>query len=90
MEFRLWTLGFMEFFAKQQSSSSWENEMNRKSKKYRQKTVGILLESLRVVVSVGVCERVWVCTYACVDYSCVSMCVCMGLFKWRHKRSELL
>ena len=30
MEFRLRSLGFKEFFAKQQSSGSWENEMNRK------------------------------------------------------------
>ena len=42
MEFTLRPLGFMEFFAKQQSSGSWENEMNRKSKKYSKKTVGIL------------------------------------------------
>ena len=32
----------MEFFAKQRSSGSQENEMNRKSKKYSQKTVEIL------------------------------------------------
>ena len=42
MEFRLQPLGFMEFFVKQQSSDSYENEMNRKSKKYSQKTIGIL------------------------------------------------
>ena len=30
MEFRLQPLGFMEFFAKQQSSDCLENEMNRK------------------------------------------------------------
>ena len=48
--------------------------MNRKSKKYSQKTVGILLESLCVVVSVYVGGA-----YACVGYSCVLMCVCMGL-----------
>ena len=40
MEFRLRPLGFMEFFAKQQSSGCFENEMNRKSKKISQKTVG--------------------------------------------------
>ena len=33
MEFRLRQLGFVEFFAKQQSSGSWENEMNWKYKK---------------------------------------------------------
>ena len=33
MEFRLQPQGFIEFFAKQQSSGSKENEMNRKSKK---------------------------------------------------------
>ena len=38
--------GFVEFFAKQQSSGSLKNERNRKSKKYSQKTVVILLESL--------------------------------------------
>ena len=32
----------MEFFAKQQSSGSKENEINQKSKKYSQKTVGVL------------------------------------------------
>ena len=37
MEFRQRPLGFMEFFAKQQSSGSKENEMNRKLKKYSQK-----------------------------------------------------
>ena len=42
MEFRLRPLGFMKYFAKQQSSGSYENEMNWKSKKYSQKTVGIL------------------------------------------------
>ena len=42
MEFRLRLLGFMVFFAKQQSSGILENEMNRKSKKYSQKTAGIL------------------------------------------------
>ena len=36
MQFRLQPLGFMEFFAKQQSSGSYENEMNGKSKKYSQ------------------------------------------------------
>ena len=51
--------------------------MNRKSKKYSKKTVGILYDSLRVVVSVWVCECVWVCAYA--DYSCVLMCVCISL-----------
>ena len=40
MEFRLRPLGFMEFFAKQQSSGSEEDEMNRKFKKYSQKTIG--------------------------------------------------
>ena len=39
MEFRLRPLGFMEFFAKQQSSGREENEMNLKSKKYSHKTV---------------------------------------------------
>ena len=53
--------------------------MNRKSKKYSQKTVGILYDSLRVVVSVCVCVCVCVCAYACVGYSCVLMCVCIGL-----------
>ena len=43
MEFRLRPLGFMEFFAKQQSSGSEENEMNQKSKKYNiKKNVRIL------------------------------------------------
>ena len=35
--------------------------MNRKSKKYRQKTVGILYDSLRVIVSMWVCAGVCVC-----------------------------
>ena len=42
MEFRLRPLGFTEVFAKQQSSGSKEIEMNRKSKKYSQKAMGIL------------------------------------------------
>ena len=50
--------------------------MNRKSKKYSQKTVGILYDSLHVVVSMWVC--VWG-AYANVGYSCVLMCICMGL-----------
>ena len=37
MKFRLRPLGFVEFFAKQQSSGSQENEMNPKSKKYSKK-----------------------------------------------------
>ena len=53
--------------------------MNLKSKNYSKKTVGILSESLRAVVCVWVCECVWVWASACVGYSCVSMCVCMGL-----------
>ena len=48
--------------------------MNRKSKKYSQKTVGILYDFLRVVVSVLVCE----CAYACVGYNCVLMSLNMG------------
>ena len=64
MEFRLRPLGFMEFFAKQQSSGSKENEMNRKLKKYSQETVGILYDYLRVVASVCVC--VCVCTFVWV------------------------
>ena len=53
--------------------------MNRKLKKYSKKTVGILLESLCEIVSVWVCECVWVYAYACVGFSCVLICVCMGL-----------
>ena len=34
---------------------------------------------LRVVVSMWLCEYVWVCAYACMGYSFVSMCVCMSL-----------
>ena len=53
MEFRLRSVGFMEFFfSKQQSSGSKQNEMIRKSNKYSQKTVEILYDSLYVVVSV--------------------------------------
>ena len=75
MEFRLRPLGFMEFFfAKQQSS---ENEMNRKSKKYSKKTVGILSESLCVIVSVWECVCVCVCMYV-GGYSCVFLYVCVG------------
>ena len=70
MEFRLRPQGFMEFFGKQQSSGSQQNEMNQKSKKYSQKTVGILLESLRVIVSMCECVR--------VGYSCTLLCVCVG------------
>ena len=35
--------------------------MNWKSKKYSQKTIGILYDSLRVVVSVWVCVGVYIC-----------------------------
>ena len=35
----------------------------KKYKKYRQKTVGISYESLRVVVSVWVYVGVWICMY---------------------------
>ena len=63
MEFRQRLLGFMEFFAKQQSSGSQENEINLKSKKYNQKTVEVLYDSLRVVVSVWVCEDMCICFY---------------------------
>ena len=48
-------------------------------KKYSHQTVGILCEYLCVVVSVWVYECVGVCAYACVGYSCILMCVCMGL-----------
>ena len=80
MEYRLRPLGFMEFFAKQQSSGSLENEMNRKSIKYEEiqtRTVGISYEYLRVVVSV--CECMRVCAYACMCYSYVWMSVFMRL-----------
>ena len=40
MELRLRPLGFMEFFTKPQSSGSYQNEINRKSKKYSQKPLG--------------------------------------------------
>ena len=53
--------------------------MNRKSKKYSQETVGILYDSLRVVVSVWVWAYVGVCAYECVGYGCLLMCVCMSL-----------
>ena len=43
-------------------------EFRQKSKKYSKKTVRILYDSLRVVVSM------WVCAYVCVGYSCVLMC----------------
>ena len=45
MEFRQRPLGFIDFFAKQQSPGSKENQMNRKSKKYTHKTVRILYDS---------------------------------------------
>ena len=41
--------------------------MNRKSKKYTKKKVGILYDSLRLVAGVWAYERVDVC----VGYSCV-------------------
>ena len=25
------------------------------------------------------CKCVWVCAYACVGYSCVLMCICVGV-----------
>ena len=56
MEFRLRPLGFIVFLQN-------NNEMNRKWKKYSQKTVGTLSESLRVIVSV------WVCVGVCVGES---------------------
>ena len=45
--------------------------MNRKSKKYSQKTVGILSESFRVIVSVWVCGSVRVFVWVIVAYYCV-------------------
>ena len=63
----------MEFSAKQQSSVSLENKMNRKSKKYNQETVWILYDSLRMVVSVWVWLCVWVCAYECV--LCINVCL---------------
>ena len=52
MEFRMVPRVLWSFIAKEQSSGSYENEMNRKSKKYSQKNVGILYNSFRVAVSV--------------------------------------
>ena len=49
--------------------------MNRKSKIYSQETVGILLGSLRVIVSV------WVCVGVCVCLSGLRIIVCM--YGWR-------
>ena len=40
MEFRLWPLGFMVLLVKQQSSGSYENEINRKSKNTVKKPFG--------------------------------------------------
>ena len=83
MEFRLWTLGFMEFVAKQQ-----ENEMNRKSKKILKKnrldfvwffTCGCKCVCVCVCVCVCMCVCVCVCAYVSVGYSCELMCLCMGL-----------
>ena len=48
MEFRLRPQDFIEFFAKQQSSGSLENEMNWK---IQSKAIEILYDSLCVVVS---------------------------------------
>ena len=30
-------------------------------------------------MSLLVYESVWVCAYACVGYSCVLMCICVGV-----------
>ena len=53
--------------------------MNRKSKKYTKKTAGILKESLPVNVSECVCVCVCVCVCACMGYSCVLLCVYVGV-----------
>ena len=68
----------MESFAKQQSSGSKENGMNRKSeieklrKNTDKKTVENSYESLRVVVSV--CMYVGVCVCVYVLYLCTDAC----------------
>ena len=68
----------MEFY---KASGSHQNEMNRK---IQPKTVGVLKESLRVIVSVCecvcvcVCVCVIVCACVCVGYSCVLLCVCVS------------
>ena len=54
--------------------------MNRKSKKYSQKPLGFcrnLYMWLQVCKYVSVCGCVY--AYACVGYSCVLLCVCVGV-----------
>ena len=60
MEFSLRPLGFMEFL--QNNNHQAVNKMNWiENRKLQSKTVGILLETLRVIV--GVCVFVCVCVY---------------------------
>ena len=63
MESRLRPLGFKEFFTKQQLSGSYQNEMNRKSKKIQSKNRWDF-KNLYVCecVSVCGCECVWLYT----------------------------
>ena len=74
MEFRQRPLGFMEFFCKttiiRQLRKLNESKITKNTVK---KTVGILYESSRVIVSV------WVCTDASLGYSCVLLCVCIDV-----------
>ena len=77
MEFRLRPLGFMGYFFFYKTTiirqlTKWNES---KIEKILSKTVGILLESSRVIASVYVC----VCVFVCV---CVNVCGCIHEFEW--------
>ena len=70
MEFRLRPLGFLQ---NNNHHAVKKNEMNWNRKntvKNHWDFVGIFTYDCK-------CVSVWVCAYACVGYSCVSMCVCV-------------
>ena len=74
MEFILQLLRFIEFFYKIKIIRQLTKWNESKIEKILSKTVGIMYESLRVIV----CECVCVCACVCVGYTCVLQSVYVG------------